>query len=128
MNNNIILIIGTLMMFIAISLGAFGAHLWQNILIENATEKAFATASQYHFIHALALLWIGSYGKQNKQIMGWASSVMLVGILIFSGSLYILALTNIRWLGAITPIGGLCLLAAWAAITWVLIKSLKSRQ
>ena len=125
MKNNTTLVIATIMMFIAISLGAFGAHFFQNVLLQNSTEKAFATASQYHFIHALALLWLGSYEKMVGQQMNLVVSLMIIGTLIFSGSLYGLALTNIRWLGAITPIGGVLLLLSWATMTRVLIKRLQ---
>jgi len=64
----------------------------------------------YHFIHALALLVLALYAAANRSAW-W---LLLAGIFVFSGSLYLMALTNLRWLGAITPIGGLCFLAGWA--------------
>ena len=112
-----------MLMFLGISLGAFGAHAWQNVLTEHQTEKVFATASQYHFIHALALLWLGLYAKSCDQKLTVAASLILIGTLIFSGSLYVLALSGIRWLGAITPIGGVLLLVAWSLLLWHFIKN-----
>lgn len=63
----------------------------------------------YHFIHAIALVVLALYGSINRG----ACLLLLIGILLFSGSLYLLALTNLRWIGAITPFGGLCFLAGW---------------
>jgi len=68
----------------------------------------------YHFIHAIALLMLALYGTVNRA----ACLLLLIGILVFSGTLYLLALTNLRWLGAVTPLGGLCLLAGWA---WLIL-------
>jgi uncharacterized membrane protein YgdD (TMEM256/DUF423 family) len=69
----------------------------------------------YHFIHAVALLVLALYGSINRG----ACWLLVVGILLFSGSLYLLALTNLRWLGAVTPFGGLCFLAGWAWLVLV---------
>lgn len=125
MKNNTIILFGSILMFIAIGIGAFGAHAWQNTLNQYATEDVFATASQYHFIHALALLWLGIYGKVMNSKMTVVASVMIIGTLVFSGSLYCLSLTGIRWLGAITPIGGVLFLISWGMIIWTLIKKQK---
>jgi uncharacterized membrane protein YgdD (TMEM256/DUF423 family) len=72
------------------------------------------TAVFYHFIHAIALLVLALYGAANRG----ASWLLLASIFLFSGSLYLMALTNLRWLGAVTPLGGLCFLAGWA---WLII-------
>ena len=72
----------------------------------------------YHFVHAIALLVLALYGTINRGAW-W---LLLVGILLFSGSLYVMALTNMRWLGSVTPLGGLCLLAGWA---WLIIAPTK---
>jgi uncharacterized membrane protein YgdD (TMEM256/DUF423 family) len=90
-------------------LGAFGAHGLRNLLERNGTAATWETAVLYHLVHAAVLLALALSGKANKS----AFLCILIGVVIFSGSLYILSLTNIRWLGAITPIGGVSLLAGW---------------
>src|SRR5213082_151856 len=100
--------------FLAVALGAFGAHALRSTLEGRGTLSTWNTAVLYHFIHAIALLALALYGTGNRGAW-W---LLFAGILIFSGSLYVMALTNVRWLGAITPIGGLCFLAGWA---WLVI-------
>lgn len=100
--------------FLAVALGAFGAHALKNTLQDNGTADVWHTAVLYHLAHAIALVALALHGAQNRG----ASYLLIAGIVIFSGSLYVLALTNLRWLGAITPIGGLCFLAGWA---WLVI-------
>jgi uncharacterized membrane protein YgdD (TMEM256/DUF423 family) len=102
--------------FLGIALGAFGAHALRGVLEANQTRDIWNTAVLYHLVHAPALLWVAtaepfpvSYFK--GAVLCWGS-----GILLFSGSLYALALTKISWLGAITPIGGLLLMAGWAIV------------
>jgi uncharacterized membrane protein YgdD (TMEM256/DUF423 family) len=92
-----------------VGLGAFGAHGLKNLLAANGTAAIWETAVLYHLVHAVASLWAA--GRSRLVVSLWSA-----GILIFSGSLYILAITNLRWLGAITPIGGILLLAGWAAV------------
>jgi len=117
------LLAGSIMMFLAIAIGAFGSHALHEVLIKNGRIDVFATASNYHFYPALALLLLGSIFQnselqfRNKQLIVW---LMLVGTVVFSGSLYLLAIFNISWLGAITPIGGIMLLLCW----WFMIKGL----
>ncbi len=91
-------------------LGAFGAHSLKGILEANGTLEVWKTAVLYHLAHAIALLALALHGGASRG----ASYLLVAGVVIFSGSLYVLAVTNIRWLGAITPLGGLCLLAGWA--------------
>lgn len=98
--------------FLAVGLGAFGAHALKGTLSANAMTDVWNKAVLYHFVHALALLVLASLPAASRL----ASWLLLAGILIFSGSLYVLALTNIRWLGAITPLGGLCFLAGWLTL------------
>jgi uncharacterized membrane protein YgdD (TMEM256/DUF423 family) len=100
--------------FLAVALGAFGAHALKETLIANGTLDAWNKAVLYHLAHALALLALALHGVSDRG----AFYLLTAGIVIFSGSLYLLAMTNIRWLGAITPIGGLCFLAGWA---WLVI-------
>lgn len=100
--------------FLAVALGAFGAHTLKTTLQTNGTLDAWQTAVLYHLAHAVALVALALHGAANRG----AFYLLLAGIIIFSGSLYVLAVTNVRWLGAITPIGGLCFLAGWA---WLMI-------
>jgi uncharacterized membrane protein YgdD (TMEM256/DUF423 family) len=95
--------------FLGVALGAFGAHQLAAVLSANQTASIWQTAVLYHLVHAVAALWASS--RHPTLVWIWAA-----GIFVFSGSLYLLALTNIRWLGAITPIGGLLLLAGWLLV------------
>ncbi len=114
------IVVGGLLAFLAVALGAFGAHAWSPLLAKHGTEAIFATASDYQFFHALALIVIGTLARQTEQISGVTliTAMMSLGTVIFSGSLYILSLSGIRWLGAITPIGGTLLLLAWGIFIW----------
>jgi uncharacterized membrane protein YgdD (TMEM256/DUF423 family) len=104
--------------FLAVALGAFGAHSLKRTLETHGMLDVWNKAVLYHFVHAVALLVLALYGAANRSAW-W---LLFAGILIFSGSLYVMALTNLRWLGAITPIGGLCFLAGWA---WLVIAPTK---
>ena len=95
--------------FLAVALGAFGAHGLRSTLETHGMLEVWNKAVFYHFIHAIALLVLALYGSINRG----ACLLLLVGIFLFSGSLYLLAFTNLRWLGAVTPLGGLCFLAGW---------------
>ena len=101
--------IAALLCFLAVALGAFGAHSLKQILETHGMLDVWNKAVFYQFIHALALLMLALYGTINRG----ACLLLLIGILLFSGSLYLLALTNLRWLGPVTPLGGLCFLAGW---------------
>jgi uncharacterized membrane protein YgdD (TMEM256/DUF423 family) len=111
---------GGVLGFLAVAMGAFGAHGLKGRLDSLGTAANFQTAAQYHMYHALALVLLGSLTRSTH--VNLAATVsgfgFLVGTLIFSGSLYILALTGQKWLGAITPIGGLALLAGWLALVF----------
>jgi len=100
--------------FLAVALGAFGAHSLRSTLETHGMLDAWNKAVLYHFIHAIALLVLALYGTINRGTW-W---LLFAGVFLFSGSLYLMALTNLRWLGAITPVGGLCFLAGWA---WLII-------
>jgi uncharacterized membrane protein YgdD (TMEM256/DUF423 family) len=95
--------------FLAVALGAFGAHGLKPILVQHQTLDIWEKAVLYHAFHTLALLFLASRPVVSK---GVAVSFIL-GICLFSGSLYLLAATNVRWLGAITPLGGLSFLVGW---------------
>lgn len=96
--------------FLAVALGAFGAHSLKSTIELHGMMDVWNKAVLYHFIHAVALLVLALYRTVNRGAW-W---LLFAGIFLFSGSLYLLALTNLRWLGAITPFGGLCFLAGWA--------------
>lgn len=97
---------------LAVALGAFGAHGLKDLLLQNNTVAIWEKAVFYHFIHAVMLFVLAGRNPLPK----WSCGCFALGILIFSGSLYALAVTNIRWLGAITPIGGVSFIAGWVCL------------
>ncbi len=110
---------------LAVTFGAFGAHALRSRLDEHALG-VFQTAVQYHFYHSLALLAVGVIALSQPQTALLRSSgyLFLVGIVVFSGSLYLLSMSGLRWLGAITPLGGLAFIAGWgclAAASWKML-------
>ncbi len=111
--SSIVLASGSVLAFLAVLAGAFGAHGLKNTLSEYEME-IFRTAVQYHMMHALGILLIGVLMRQSPALasagIAW---LMLAGIVLFSGSLYALAISGHKWLGMVTPIGGLCFLLAW---------------
>lgn len=118
------LILGSINGFLAVALGAFAAHGLRNT-ISPELLNTFQTGVQYHMYHALALFGVGLlalyYPTQSAvRLSGW---LFLIGIVLFSGSLYVLALSGIRWLGAITPLGGVAFLAGWALVAWTLMRT-----
>jgi uncharacterized membrane protein YgdD (TMEM256/DUF423 family) len=100
--------------FLAVALGAFGAHSLRSTLETHGMLDVWNKAVFYHFVHAIALFALALYGTINRGAW-W---LLFAGIFLFSGSLYLMALTNLRWLGAVTPFVGLCFLAGWA---WLII-------
>ena len=110
---------------LAVALGAFGAHALKSRLDDYAMG-VFQTAVQYQFYHSLALLAVGVIALNHPQAALLRSSGWLfaLGIVVFSGSLYVLSFSGLRWLGAVTPIGGLAFIAGWAclaAASWTLL-------
>ncbi|TDI48500.1 MAG: DUF423 domain-containing protein [Acidobacteria bacterium] len=103
-------------MFLAVALGAFGAHGLRQRLSPDMLA-IFETGVRYHVYHALALLVVAWVADKNPESLanaaGWAFTL---GIAVFSGSLYILSISGIRWLGAVTPIGGVALLVGWVLL------------
>ncbi len=112
------LIAGAIAAGIAVMLGAFGAHGLETRVSPERVET-FRTGVTYQMYHALALLFVGwAVAQGGGGAIDWAGYSFLAGILIFSGSLYVLVLTDTAWLGAITPIGGVAFIAGWALLAW----------
>jgi uncharacterized membrane protein YgdD (TMEM256/DUF423 family) len=111
--SNLFIGLGALSAFISVAAGAFGAHALKQVL-DTDMLAVYHTAVDYQFFHSFGLIAIGILHKvsprQSHSFSAWA---MLAGIIIFSGSLYVLSTSGIKWLGMITPVGGICFLAAW---------------
>jgi uncharacterized membrane protein YgdD (TMEM256/DUF423 family) len=117
------LALGGLSGFLGVAAGAFGAHALKSRLSPDLLA-VFETGARYQLIHALGLVaaaWVSSrFPGPPGPIAGW---LFLAGTVLFSGSLYGLALTGVRGLGAVTPVGGLCFLAGWLALAWAAIRA-----
>lgn len=110
---------------LSVMIGAFGAHALRATLEAQNRIETFETAVKYQFYHTIALLAIGLLMyKVSDKLLGYAGYSMIGGILIFSGSLYILCLSGVRWLGAITPIGGVLMIVGWVLLLLALARNL----
>ena len=98
--------------FLAVALGAFGAHGLEAVLIANSRTATWQTAAHYHLAHAVVMLFVAQC-RPSWRIAWW---LLFCGALIFSGALYTLALTNVKWLAHIAPFGGVSLLGGWLAL------------
>ncbi|MES2886309.1 MAG: DUF423 domain-containing protein [Pseudomonadota bacterium] len=108
--------------FLGVGFGAFGAHALKARLAPEMLA-VWKTAVEYQLYHALALVLVGLIATQKPSVaINNAAICFVLGVLVFSGSLYVLALSGVRWLGAVTPIGGLLLLAGWALLFWAALK------
>ena len=115
--------LGAVAGFIGVALGAFAAHGLKSRLDANLLAT-FEIGVRYHMYHALALLGVAwACTKWPGALTNTAGWLFVAGIVVFSGSLYVLALTGVRWLGAITPLGGLAFLAGWICLAWAALKS-----
>jgi uncharacterized membrane protein YgdD (TMEM256/DUF423 family) len=121
--NKFIIILAGINGFLAVSIGAFAAHMLRDRLSPELLNT-FQTGVQYHMYHALGLFGIGlmMLNFPASNLLRISAYLMMAGIVLFSGSLYLLSITGIGWLGAITPLGGLCFLTAWALIVWFATK------
>jgi uncharacterized membrane protein YgdD (TMEM256/DUF423 family) len=118
------LVLGCIAALLAVAIGAFGAH-GLKARIAPELMSVYKTGVEYHFYHALGLVLVGLTAWRLPEsgylkAAGWA---MLAGIILFSGSLYLLSLTGLTWLGAITPLGGIAFLAAWGLFAAAVVKA-----
>ena len=111
---------GAVLLALAVALGAFGAHELK-ARVDAYRMSVYEKAALYHFLHALGILIVSILprtGALPENSAGAVCAVLLAGIVFFSGSLYLLAITGHRWLGAITPIGGVAFIAGWLLLAW----------
>lgn len=124
MTQKVILLTATALGALSVMIGAFGAHALRPLLTQTNRLDTFETAVKYQFYHTLALLAVGLLLYHiNHTALSVAAWCFVLGILIFSGSLYVLCLSGITWLGAITPIGGTLLIAGWIALLLAVAKA-----
>ena len=116
---------GSISAFLAVGLGAFGAHILKSKLSLEMME-VYQTGIHYHIFHSLGLILIGiiAYWISQSPLVNWSGGLILAGIIIFSGSLYVLSITGIRTLGAITPIGGVAFIVGWLLLAYAALKNL----
>ena len=119
----IFFVIGSMLAFLGVAAGAFGAHGLRGRVSPELID-VFETAARYHVYHALGLLAVAYAASRwpgpATTAAGW---LFVVGMVLFSGSLYLMTFTGMRWLGAITPLGGAAFLAGWAALAWAALRA-----
>ena len=110
------IVTGAVFGFLAVALGAFGAHgLKPKVTVD--TLSSFETAARYQIYHALALILVGVLATTvSSPLLAWSGRLFATGVVLFSGSIYLMVFTGVTSLGVVTPFGGLCLLAGWAAL------------
>jgi uncharacterized membrane protein YgdD (TMEM256/DUF423 family) len=108
---------GAILTMLSVAIGAFGAHMLESVISEHYME-VYETGVHYHMVHALGLMIIalaaGQWGESRR--LRWAGSLLILGIVLFSGSLYVLSISGIKVLGAITPLGGVSFIAGWICL------------
>ena len=122
------LALGSILAGLGVAAGAFGAHALKEIL-DPSMLQVFETATRYVMYHAFGLCivsWaIDRFPEQRLEKSGW---LFLIGILLFSGSLYVVSLAGIRWMGAVTPIGGLAFMTGWLLLAWGVWRDTRARS
>jgi uncharacterized membrane protein YgdD (TMEM256/DUF423 family) len=116
-------VIGAILLALAVMIGAFGAHALQGRL-DAYSKSVYETGVMYHFFHALGLLvvsFLPRIGALTAPRATWVCALLLAGVVLFSGSLYTLAISGVRMLGAVTPFGGLAFIAAWVLLAYWLL-------
>jgi len=121
MNQRITLLTAACLGALSVALGAFGAHALKPMLMATGRLETYELAVRYQFYHTLALLAIGLLQEKFSGLKT-AAAIMVTGIIIFSGSLYTLALLNQPVWGAVTPLGGAALIVAWMTMAWVIFR------
>lgn len=122
-NSRQTLLIASFSGVLAVALGAFGAHALKPLLVENGRLDTYELAVRYHFYHTLSLLAIGLLmDRYNPKTLAWSALVMVIGMFLFSGSLYVLALVNTTSVALITPLGGLFLIGGWGLLFYSVLK------
>lgn len=116
--DRIMIAVGAVSAMVAVGAGSFGAHFLRTRLSDELLT-VFETGARYQMYHALALVAVGLVLSRGAGVPAvWAGWLFIVGSIIFSGSLYALAITGARWWGAITPVGGVCFILGWAVFAW----------
>ena len=126
MNQRTCLAAGAVLAMLGVGLGAFGAHALKATLEAAGRADTFETAVRYQFYHAFGLLLLGilmNVKPQMTQSLGYAAWIMLAGVFIFSGSLYLICFTGVTMWGAVAPIGGTLLLISWGLLAWTITKN-----
>lgn len=120
----IFLFLGAINAFLSVAFGAFGAHALRGHISPEMLD-VYHTGDHYQFLHALGLILIGILAIHfpDSGLLRWSGWLMFLGIILFSGSLYILAMTGITWLGAITPVGGTAFLVSWILLAIMALKT-----
>ena len=113
------------LLILAVAVGAFGAHALETKIPDDLLA-VYRTGVEYHFYHALGLLLTGVIALlRPSSMIRWSAILLVTGIVLFSGSLYIMAMTGMRWLGAVTPVGGLSFIGGWALLLLAFLKDKK---
>lgn len=117
------LALGGIAALLAVALGAFGAHALKARIAPELVQ-VYQTGAEYHFYHALGMILVGlsAFHRPRSACLRGAGWAMLAGIVLFSGSLYLLALTGLAWLGAVTPLGGAAFIAAWGLFAAAVVR------
>lgn len=121
--NKFFLLSGSALGFLGVGIGAFGAHAWYDKLEAAGRVDTFETAVKYMFYHAIALVLVGILGKEYPgKLIKFSGNFFLSGVLIFSGSLFLICFTGINVFGAVAPIGGTLMIAGWAMLFGCVLK------
>lgn len=119
---------GALFAFLGVAAGAFGAH-WLRSIVPADLLTVFETGARYQMYHAFGLILAAlTFARWPSSFAVAAGRLFIVGILLFSGSLYLMALTGVRWLGAITPLGGVAFLAGWSCLALAALRAPMERE